>query len=245
MLLFGRLKSSNDPFCMNISWHGLSCFELNIKTPHGDVIVVTDPYESSTGLRQRSLSAQLVLVSHEGADAGAVSSVEGKPFIVRIPGEYEAKDIFVYGIATPPNLPLEKRGGLQEHIVFRIEAEDMRLAHLGSLNRLLTDAELAQLQDIDILFVPVGGLAHRQDGAMAEAGRVLSPKLAAEVVNQIEPRIVIPMTFLVDGLKESLEPVDAFLKAMGVPKPEEMAKYKMLKKDLPQEEMKVIVLTRD
>lgn len=206
---------------MNITWHGLSCFEIGVKTPHGDVTVVVDPYEASTGLRQRSLAGQLLLVTHTGADASAVSSVEGKPFTIRMPGEFEAKDVFVYGVAADDN------------VIFRIEAEEMHVAHLGAINRVLTNAELEQLQDIDVLLVPIGG------------GRVLSPKLAAEVVNQIEPRIVIPMTFLADGLKESFEPVQVFFKELGVAKPEESSKFKIAKKDLPQEDMKVVLLSRD
>ncbi len=216
---------------MNITWHGLSCFEIEAKTPHGDVTVVTDPYESSVGWRQRALSGQLLLVSHDGPDASAISSVEGSPFIVRIPGEFEAKDVFVFGAAAPAKK--EGKGTAEDNIMFRIEAEDIHLAHLGALNRPLTDAELEQLQDIDILMVPVGG------------GRVLSPKAAAAVVNQIEPRVVIPMTFLADGLKESLEPVQAFFKELGVAKPEEASKFKIVKKDLPQEDMKVVLLSRD
>lgn len=216
---------------MNITWHGLSCVEIGVKTPHGDVTVVVDPYESSVGLRQRALSAQLLLVTHEGEDASATSSVEGKPFTVRIPGEFEAKDVFVYGMAAPAKK--EGKDSAEDNLIFRIEAEEMHVAHLGALNRTLTAAELEHLSDVDILLVPVGG------------GRVLSPKLAAEVVNQIEPRIVIPITFLADGLKESLQPVQAFFKELGVAKPEETAKFKIAKKDLPQEDMKVVLLSRD
>lgn len=216
---------------MNLTWHGLSCFELGVKTAHGDVTVVIDPYEASTGLRQRTLSAQLLLISHDGPDAAATSSVEGKPFTVRSPGEFEAKEVFVYGIAAPAKK--EGKGTADDNLIFRVEAEDMRVAHLGALNRVLTNEELEQLKDIDILIVPVGG------------GRVLSSKLAVELVNQIEPRVVIPMTYMTDGLKEALEPVDAFFKTLGVAKPDEVSKFKIVKKDLPQEDMKVVWLSRD
>ncbi len=214
---------------MIITWHGLSCFELTTKTAHGDVTVVIDPYAADLGLRQRSLTAQLVLSSHDADDANAISAVEGKPFVIRAPGEFEAKGVFAYGVDVPLKGDGKKK---TPHTIYRLESEDMYLAHLGALDRELTNTELEQLKNIDILMVPVGG------------GRVMNPKLAADVVNQIEPRVVIPMTYAVDGLKESLAPATDFLKALGA-KPEAVSKYKILKKDLPQEDMQVVLLSRD
>lgn len=214
---------------MIITWHGLSCFELTTKTSHGDVTVVVDPYAADLGLRQRSLTAQLVLSTHDAEDANAISSVEGQPFVIRAPGEFEAKGVFVYGMDVPVKGEGKKKSA---HTIYRIESEDMYLAHLGALDRELTNAELEQLKNIDILMVPVGG------------GRVMNPKLAADVVNQIEPRVVIPMTYAVDGLKEPFAQVMDFLKALGV-KPEAVPKYKIQKKDLPQDTMQVVLLSRD
>ena len=116
--------------------------------------------------------------------------------------------------------------------IFRIEAEGMHIAHLGSLDRSLTDTELQNLENIDILMVPVGG------------GNVLSPKLAAEVIAQIEPRVVIPMMYELPDLKESLQPLSAFLKEMAGAKKEEMNKYKVVRKDLPEEDMLIVTLNR-
>ncbi len=215
---------------MIITWHGLSCVEIVTKTSHGDVTVVIDPYEASTGLRQRTLNAHVALSTHGGDDAGAISSIEGHPFVVRAPGEFEAKGVFIYGVDVP--VKEGEKGKKTSHTMYRIESEDMYLAHLGALDRELTNTELEQLKNIDILMVPVGG------------GRVMSPKLAADVVNQIEPRVVIPMTYAVDGLKESFAQVTEFLKALGV-NPEAVPKYKIQKKDLPQDSMQVVLLSRD
>ncbi len=214
---------------MIITWHGLSCIELTTKTSHGDVTVVVDPYAADLGLRQRSLNAQVALSTHDAEDANAISSVEGQPFVVRAPGEFEAKGVFIYGIDVALKGDGKKKSA---HTIYRIESEDMYLAHLGALDRELTNAELEQLKNIDVLMVPVGG------------GRVMSPKLAADVVNQIEPRVVIPMTFAVDGLKENFASEMEFLKALGV-KPDALPKYKIQKKDLPQENMQVVLLSRD
>ena len=213
---------------MTIIWHGLSCFEIHAKTSGGgEAVLVTDPYENSSGLRfPRTLSADLVAASHEGEDGDAGEAVQGKPFRIRLPGEYEVKGIFVFGI----HAPLLK--GSRSHRLFRMELEDLRLAHLGALDRPLSDGELQELSNIDILFLPVGG------------GRVLDAKKAVEVVGQVEPRIVIPMTYALPGLKEEFQPVDAFLKEFGSLQKEQAARYKVSKRDLPEEDMKIVTLER-
>ena len=204
---------------MQISWNGLSCFEITANTSNGEVSVVVDPYSEGTGLRvPRALEADIVCVSHDDNDANNVSSVAGEPFAVKMSGEYEVKDVFVYAI------PVDKG------IIFRIEAEGMHVAHLGAISRALSDKELETLGTVDILMIPVGG------------GRVLTPKLAAEVMAQIEPRVVIPMTYALPSLKESLATVDDFCKAIGTCRRETSNKYKIAKKDLPADDMLVMEL---
>lgn len=216
---------------MFITWHGLSCFEITAKTSKGEVTILIDPYDNETGLRfPRTLEAPLVLSSHDEKDANNISAVGGHPFIVNGPGEFEVKDVFVYSISARTKGD-EKTNGM-ENLLFRIEAEDMRLAHLGAIDRPLTDDELSQLENIDILMLPVGG------------GRVLSPKTAAEVLGEIEPRIVIPMTHAIENIKEKLAVVEDFCKALGACKSERMQKYKITRKDLPEEDMMMVILDR-
>jgi len=206
---------------MQISWNGLSCFEITANTSNGEVSVVVDPYSEGTGLRvPRALEADIVCVSHDDNDANNVSSVAGEPFVVKMAGEYEVKDVFVYAI------PVDKG------IIFRIEAEGMHVAHLGAINRALSDKELETLGTVDILMIPVGG------------GKVLTPKLAAEVMAQIEPRVVIPMTYALPSLKESLATADDFCKAIGTCRRETSNKYKVAKKDLPMDDMLVMELAK-
>jgi len=206
---------------MNISWHGLSCFEIEAKTTSGNVTMIIDPYENTTGLRfPRTLEGQVVAVTHNEEDANNTASVSGDPFIINMPGEYEVKGVFVYGIAA------------DDQTIYRIEAEGINIAHLGALKRELTDAELQQLGDIDILMVPVGG------------GRVMSPSVAAEVIGSIEPRVVIPMSHGIPNVKEKLATVDEFCKAFGVCRRESSNKYKVTRKDLPEDDMLIMTLER-
>jgi len=183
--------------------------------------MVIDPYENTTGLRfPRTLEGQIVAVTHNEDDAKNIAAVTGEPFVIKIPGEYEVKGLFVYGIAAG------------DQVIYRIEAEGMSIAHLGALKRELTDAELQELKDIDILMIPVGG------------GRVMSPSVAAEVIGQIEPRVVIPMTHGIPNVKEKLATVDDFCKAFGVCRREKSNKYKVTRKDLPEDDMLIMTLER-
>lgn len=211
---------------MQLSWLGLSSFEMTTKNAAGEVVVVIDPYDNQTGLRfPRTIEGHLVLVSHNEPDANNVSAVTGTPHVINMPGEFEVRGVFVFGMNTPL-----KRG--VPNVLFRIEIEGMHLAHLGALDRKLTDEELKRLENIDILMIPVGG-----------AG-VLTPDQAAEVISQIEPRVVIPMTHQLPNLKTKYETVEAFCKKMGTCRKEEMNKYKVSRKDLPEEDMLIVNLTR-
>lgn len=206
---------------MQISWLGLSCFEIITTTANGEVTVVLDPYGNETGLRfPRTLEANVVCVSHDEDDANNLSAVGGDAFVVNMPGEFEVKDVFAYAWQS------------EKTLLFRIESEGMSIAHLGALHRVLTEKELESLGPIDVLMVPVGG------------GRVLSPKLAAEVISQIEPRVVIPMTHAIPNVKETLATADEFCKEMGVCRRETSNKYKFTRKDLPGEDMLVMELAR-
>jgi L-ascorbate metabolism protein UlaG (beta-lactamase superfamily) len=216
---------------MQISWHGLSCFKIVGKANNQEVTIVTDPYQNSVGLRfPRTISADIALVSENRPEQNNVEAVGQNPFIIKHPGEFEVGGAFVYGINIFANG--EKIKDNRRPLIYRIELEGMTIAHLGTLYRTLKDEELAKLREIDILTLPVGG------------GPVISPQQADSLVSQIEPRIVIPMYYALPKLKEKLEKVDRFCKEIGVCQAEKPNKLKINKKDLPQEDMRVIVLEK-
>lgn len=132
-------------------------------------------------------------------------------FVINNPGEYDVKGFFIFGF-----------DGFDSSIAYTIEAEGMRLAYL-SVNKELTDAQLESLSDIDILVIDVGA-----NGDTNET--------AAKVVNQIEPRVVVPM-----GYDPAKKPT-TFLKEMGASDTEAQNKLNIKKKELPQEETKIILL---
>ncbi|MEI7742041.1 MAG: MBL fold metallo-hydrolase [bacterium] len=222
---------------MVITWLGFSSFEIETKQQENDVRLIVDPYQNETGLRfPRTLQAQLVLSSRDHEDQNNIDTVEGggeKPYRIDGPGEYEVNGVFVYGIEAPRAINQENnKSKNQKHTIWRIETEGMSVAHLGALNRELTDKELEQFPSIDILMVPIGG------------NDVMTPKMAIQAIEKIEPRIVIPMYYSLPGVKQELLELSAFLKEHAGAKTEELSKLKIKKSDLPAEDTLTKILTR-
>jgi L-ascorbate metabolism protein UlaG (beta-lactamase superfamily) len=207
---------------MNISWLGQTCFKLQSK----DVVLITDPYAArESGLKLPPLKADIVVACDPIGDVKPITRPEQKDeeaFSISSPGEYEVKGAFIYGIPHPQG----------RKTIYRIDMEGMVIAYLGDMAGSLSAEQLEKLSGVDILLVPVGG-----DGKSS-----LDGKGAAEVVGQIEPRLVNPMLYKLPGLKNKLEGAEKFCKELGVKMEEPLDKLKIAKKDLPQEDMKVIFL---
>lgn len=212
---------------MTITWYGQSCFRLESK----GVSVLIDPFSKEIGLRAPRLNDNIFLVTHEHYDHNNVPLAGGEAmpeqFVIRGPGEYEKSGIHFEGILSYHDNTQGTERGL--NTIYLIKMEDMRLCHLGDLGQSkLTDEQVEAIGDVDILFVPVGG-KYTIDG-----------KEAAEVVKQIEPKAIVPMHYKAGGLNIDIEGPQKFLKEIGI-KPEEVETYKIAAKNLPTEEIKLVV----
>ncbi len=214
---------------MIITWLGQSAFKLQDKISSDGVTLVTDPYGKETGLKMPSFEADIVTVSHDHADHNNVEALRGNPFVIDCAGEYDTKGILIEGIDSYHDEEEGKlRGG---NIIYRIEMDDISIVHLGDLGHILTNEQLEKLVGVDILLIPVGGKF------------TLDAKKAVEVISQIEPRIVIPMHYKIDGLAyEDFDSVEKFVKELGI-EPSREEKLKISKKDLPQEDMELVILS--
>jgi len=217
---------------MNIIFHGQSCFEIQVKSEakEGDAIIAIDPFGESVGLKAPKIKADILLITHNHPDHNNKKAVSGEDlFIIETPGEYERKGIYVKGIlAFHDQKEGEERGDI---VIYKIEAEGITLCHLGDLGQKeLTSEQIEEIGEVDILFLPVGGVYS------------LDAKQAAEVVSQIEPRVVIPMHYKLPGGMKELDGVDKFLKQMGQESIAPEKKFKATAKTLPVEETKVVVL---
>ena len=167
--------------------------------------------------------ADILTLSCDDASHNNAEAIRGEPYIITHPGEYETKGIFVYGIPASPN-------GQQKNTVYKIISEEISVAHLGNLSSQLTDEQVDRLGNVDVLLIPVGG------------GNSLDSKKANEIISQIEPRLVVPMNYKIDGQKSDLATADDFIKNCGL-KSETSDKLKLAKKDLLTEDTRVIILT--
>lgn len=212
---------------MQIFWHGLSSVRIEAKQGETEVTLLTDPYANETGLRfPRTIEPNLLVLSHQDVTRFNLEGAGGSPFLIQDPGEYEVKGMFVRGIQDPNADKEDLRP-----VIYRFDAEGISVAFLGQLRRKLTTEEVDQLGDIDILLIPAGG------------GDVYDAAMAADVVSVIEPRVVIPLYVDTPGLKEPLGTADAFCKRL-VCKRVDASKYKINKKDLPADDMTIVVLER-
>lgn len=211
---------------MIITWCGHSCFKIQNKLNDG-VTLTTDPFDKKIGLKPPAFESDIVTVSHDHYDHNNVKALRGKPYIIKTAGEYDVKGVAIHGISSYHDNDTGKERGI--NIMYKIIMDDITMAHLGDLGHELDEKQLEILTGIDILFVPVGGKY------------TLDAKKAVAVVNQIEPRIVIPMHYNVPGLKIDLDGVEKFVKGLGI-KPTKEVKLKINKKDLPQEDMELVIL---
>lgn len=213
---------------MYISYLGHSCFKIQDKAVADAITVVTDPFDKETGFKVPNFEADIVTVSHQHHDHNNVSALRGKPFVVDCAGEYDIKGVAIDGVETFHDDKDGKERG--KNIICRIFIDDIAVVHLGDLGHVLDAKQLEQIEGTDILLVPVGGVY------------TLDAKKAVEVISQIEPRIVIPMHYKTKDSKIDLEGVEKFIKELGLaPRYEE--KLKISKRDLPQEDMELVVLS--
>ncbi|MFA6098951.1 MAG: MBL fold metallo-hydrolase [Patescibacteria group bacterium] len=209
---------------MHLTWLGQACFKIQGK----DVTIITDPFDQKIGLKLPRLQANIVTVSHDHYDHNNIEAVKGDPFVITQLGEYEIKKVFIRGISSWHD---DKQGAERgRNIIYTFNFEDIKIVHLGDLGAKLDDEQLDKIEDVDILLIPVGGIY------------TLNGKQAAELVNEIEPRIVVPMHYKIPDLKEKLNSLDAFCNEMGVKNYNAEEKLKISKRDLPADETKVVVL---
>jgi L-ascorbate metabolism protein UlaG (beta-lactamase superfamily) len=208
---------------MEIDWFGHACFRLRGR----DGTVITDPYTKEIGLSFPRPRGDIVTISHDHPGHHYADGVKGDPRVISGPGEYEIKNIFITGIPTAH----DKRGGRDRgpNTVYTIDLDGLTICHLGDLGHVPTQPQAEAFGNVNILLVPVGG------------GSTINGAEAAEIVSLLEPQVVIPMHYQIDGLAFKLDPPTKFFKELGVKAPSPVPSFKVTKDSLPKE-MQVILL---
>ena len=209
---------------MEITWLGHS--SLRIRS--NDTALITDPYADSLGISMGQPSADIVTISNEHPHHSNSDAVEGDPRVLMGPGEYEVANFYISGMGTPATSSEEDRS---TNTVFTMHVEGLTMCHLGDLSRPLSARQVEELGSIDVLCIPVGGFCTIDVG------------VAAELVNLVRPRIVIPIHYRDDGVNVELEPVEDFLAHMGVSDAAPQRRLNVTSTDLPRER-RVVALQR-
>lgn len=210
---------------MIISYLGKQCVKFSL----GDVTIAVNPpaKNAPSGIALSRFGADIAFVSAPHADYNGVdllSHGDRVPFIVRGPGEYEVKDIFIKGAAVPTTIDG------QESIVtvYRFSLDNMSIGFVGPLAEKKLPPEAKELLDgVDILCVPIGGKG------------TLTPSDAYALAVSCEPHIVIPLDYGSDRDKGALA---TFLKEAGSENTAHLDKLTIKRKDIEAKEADVIVL---
>lgn len=146
--------------------------------------IMCDPYDESVGYRLSNEDVDIVTVSHDHFDHSAADMVKGEPVVIKKADGFNEK------------------GGAErgDNIVFKFEIDNINFVHMGDIGHVLTDEQVKEIRPCDILAVPVGGVY-----TVDESG-------AKEIVNQLNPQIIIPIHYHTPSNKIGLNPVDGFLK---------------------------------
>lgn len=192
---------------MKINWYGDSCFEINsITKDKENVLTVVDPKDI-----KKAGKATIILQTHS-SEKGFKT---GAQFVVSSCGEYERKEVFIQGI----NSSKEKT-----NIIFTFEIEDIRICHLGYLEKPeLTEEQMKEIGNIDILMIPI------------EGDKTINYSEAIKMISLIQPSIIIPMCY-------NKETIELFLKAIGAKDVEPKDKLMIQKKNIASSEEKAEIV---
>jgi L-ascorbate metabolism protein UlaG (beta-lactamase superfamily) len=213
---------------VDLSWLGHACFRLRGR----DVTIVTDPFEGDDwGYPPVATTANVVTISNDHPHHAGFSGIDGRPRILRGPGEYEIGGALIWGVRTS-----RRRDGANfgpdRNTAFVIQLEELTVCHLGDLaDAPLSPEELARIKDADVLLVPVGGNC------------TINATQAAEVVAQVEPKLIVPMHFATDETRGhlALDEIQRFCKELGATEVAPRARLSITPASLPSEPTVVLL----
>jgi L-ascorbate metabolism protein UlaG (beta-lactamase superfamily) len=206
---------------MKITYIGHSSFIIKGK----ENTLVIDPYNpNSTGYKYPKQKADLLLTTHFHDDHYYIDGVGDYSLHISGPGEYEKNSSLIYGM---PTFHDDQNGDLRgKNTIYEIHIDDFTLLHLGDLGHQLKETTTERISDIDVLFIPVGGVY------------TIDSSVASRVISSIEPKIVIPMHYQTEDLKlpEKLDKLEKFLNEMGVDETKQLDELVLKSKsDIPDE----------
>lgn len=201
---------------MDITWLGHAC--IRVRTHQ--TAVVMDPCDKTSGFDIGRPAADIVTVSNPSPLHSHVRGVRGDPIAINGPGEYEIGGVQITGVSTylaPP----EENSPADSNTAFVLESEDLQLVHVGGLGAPLTAEQIEQLSSADVLVLPIGG------------GSTLEADEAARLVRALEPSLVIPVHYPIDGVGDGdQEALQKFATSVGLEAAEPVARASINRRGL-------------
>jgi L-ascorbate metabolism protein UlaG (beta-lactamase superfamily) len=185
---------------MHIEWLGHASFLI---TTRAGKKILTDPYTAGSyggavGYGKIDIPVDVVTVSHAHDDHCGVTDLKGSPEVINESEGRTTTGLCFEGIRTYHDGQHGTERG--ENIIFVIEAEGMRICHLGDLGHPLDDTTVSRIGKVDVLLIPVGGVY------------TIDADQATHVVAALNPRVVIPMHYKTEVLGFPIDGVERFLK---------------------------------
>lgn len=188
---------------MQIKWFGQSSFLL---TSEVGVRILIDPFDRMLGYKMpKPIETDIVAVTHNHGDHNKIRVAIGDYLLVNEPKEYYRDGVSIKGFKTYHDKVNGKKRG--ENIVFRFTVDGLTICHCGDLGHLLTEEQVKDIGNVDILMLPVGGrmTINGEDGA--------------KVMEQLKPTVAIPMHYRTKALSLPgmflFDKVDKFIEATG------------------------------
>ena len=221
---------------MELTWYGRTCVRMRSK----DAVVVADAYQAIVGPTGRGITGDIVTYSHP--DEAPLPKAKGKAtrdgsttipgsleeaFCLDGPGEYEVKDVLITGVRTFR----DEHGGQDRgrNIAFVVELDGVHVIHLGDIGHGLTEDKLTDIGNVDVVCIPIGG--------------ALTATKAAEIVAQLDAKVVVPMPVCDDETSE--EALSKFLHEMGIStSPAPQSKLSLMPSSMPAEVTTVVLEQR-
>ena len=209
---------------MDITWLGHACFRIR----GSQAIIITDPFPPDLGYTLGKQAADIITVSHQHPSHSYFQGINTQHRLVKSPGEYEISGVLILGISTYHDAVKGQSKG--KNTAYLMEVDGVAICHLGDIGHILSDDQIEELGNVDILMLPVGGVS------------TINASMAAETVRKVDPKVVIPMHYKTPQIKRDLEPVENFLKEMGQTSVEPRPKFSASRTNLPLS-LQVVVLT--
>lgn len=159
--------------------------------------IAMDPYDQQIKDSLPDVSADLLLISHDHFDHSNIDLFKNRPEVVDSPEKNNIKGIQIEGIKTYHDRSHGAERG--ENIIFKFLVDGIQFVHLGDLGHMLSKEQLGKLKNVGVAMLPIGGVY------------TINFKEAIQLIDNIAPRVAIPMHFKQEDTKTDVDGIRPFL----------------------------------